>query len=123
MYLRNTWYMAGFVDEIDAGRLLSRTLLDTPLVFFRSADGAVASLADRCPHRFAPLSKGRLCDGGAASNAHTMGCDSIALGACVHNPHSKGSIPKAARVESYAAVERHGLLGGGPGSRPWRTRV
>ena len=41
MYLRNTWYVAGFVRRIDAGRLLSRTLLDTPLVFFRSADGAV----------------------------------------------------------------------------------
>ncbi len=110
MYLRNTWYVAGFVDEIDAGRLLSRTLLDTPLVFFRSADGAVASLADRCPHRFAPLSKGRLCDGGASLQCPYHGLRFDSTGACVHNPHSKGSIPKAARVESYAAVERHGLL-------------
>src|SRR6187551_820668 len=110
MYLRNTWYVAGFVDEIDAGRLLSRTLLDTPLVFFRSAHGAVASLADRCPHRFAPLSKGRLCDGGATLQCPYHGLRFDSTGACVHNPHSKSGIPKAARVDSYAAVERHGLL-------------
>jgi vanillate O-demethylase monooxygenase subunit len=85
-------------------------LLDTPLVFFRSADGAVASLADRCPHRFAPLSKGRLCDGGATLQCPYHGLRFDSTGACVHNPHSNSSIPKAARVDSYAAVERHGLL-------------
>src|SRR5690606_40486504 len=32
------------------------TLLDTPLVLFRTGAGKVAALLDRCPHRNVPLS-------------------------------------------------------------------
>jgi phenylpropionate dioxygenase-like ring-hydroxylating dioxygenase large terminal subunit len=34
-----------------------------PLVAFRSQDGRVQLLPDACPHRFAPLSKGKIIDG------------------------------------------------------------
>ena len=119
--IRGTWPVSS--TRSMPGRLLSRTLLDTPLVFFRSAEGAVASLADRCPHRFAPLSKGLLCDGGATLQCPYHGLRFDSMGACVHNPHSKSGIPKAVRVDSYAAVERMGCCGGGQESRPWQTRI
>ncbi len=45
------------------GRPLQRSLLGVPLVLFRSADGQPAALVDRCPHRNAPLSSGRMNDG------------------------------------------------------------
>lgn len=35
-----------------------RMVLGTPLALFRTAQGRVAALADRCPHRNAPLSRG-----------------------------------------------------------------
>ena len=57
MYLKNMWYVAGFPDEI-GDHPIARTLLEQPLVFFRARGGQIAALADRCPHRFAPLSKG-----------------------------------------------------------------
>lgn len=110
MYLRNTWYVAGFAAEIDAGQLLARRLLDQPIVFFRGPEGKVGALADRCPHRFAPLSRGQLCDGGRALQCGYHGLRFDASGACVHNPHAKESVPRAARVASYAAAERYGLL-------------
>jgi vanillate O-demethylase monooxygenase subunit len=50
MYLRDTWYVAGFSTEIDDGRQLERTLLDQPVVFFRKTAGEVAALADRRPY-------------------------------------------------------------------------
>src|SRR5690349_13725445 len=39
-------------------RPLARTLLGQPLALFRTP-GGVGALADRCPHRNAPLSAGR----------------------------------------------------------------
>lgn len=109
-YLRRAWYVAGFADELAAGQLLARTLLDEPLVFFRAPDGRVAALQDRCAHRFAPLSAGTLCDGGAAVQCPYHGLRFDAAGTCVHNPHGSGVIPRAARVKSWPVAERHGLL-------------
>ena len=41
-------------------KLLGRTILKEPVVIYRMADGKVAALADRCAHRFAPLSMGKI---------------------------------------------------------------
>lgn len=108
-WLRNAWYVAGFADEFAAGRPLARTLVGEPLVFFRGEGGALAALADRCPHRFAPLSAGKVCEGGAIECPYhglRFGSD----GRCVHNPHGAGAIPKAAAVRSYAVRERDRLV-------------
>ena len=59
MYLKNAWYVAGWNHHLDDG-LLARTICDEPIVFFRGADGKVGALEDRCCHRSAPLSVGRL---------------------------------------------------------------
>lgn len=109
-YLLNTWYVAGWAHELAPGQLLARTLLDQPLVFFRDAGGQVQALHDRCPHRFAPLSMGRLCDGGQAVQCPYHGLRFDGSGACVHNPHGDGRIPPAARVRSYPVVERYSAL-------------
>lgn len=109
-YLHHAWYVAAFADELAPGQLLARTLLDEPLVFFRQPDGRVAALQDRCPHRFAPLSAGTLCDGGAALQCPYHGLRFDGTGSCVHNPHGTGAIPKAARVAPWAVTERDGLL-------------
>ena len=59
MYLRNAWYVAAWDTDITDG-LSARTILGDPIVFFRTEDGAVAALEDRCCHRGAPLSLGRM---------------------------------------------------------------
>ena len=107
-YLRNTWYVAAWDDEVDAGTLLSRRLLDQPVVLFRDSQGTPQALTDRCPHRFVPLSKGKLC--GNAIQCAYHGLEFEGSGACTKNPHGDGAIPKAARVKSYPIVERHSLL-------------
>jgi vanillate O-demethylase monooxygenase subunit len=108
-YLRNTWYMAGFADELSAEQpLLSRRLLDEPVVFFRDAAGALHALHDRCPHRFAPLSLGSLRDDTLECAYHGLrfGTD----GRCAFNPHGDGATPKAAQVRTYPVCERHGVI-------------
>lgn len=58
--LRNTWYVAAWAHEVAPGGLLARRILDEALVLWRSADGAPVAQLDRCPHRLAPLSAGRV---------------------------------------------------------------
>ncbi|MGH7289247.1 MAG: Rieske 2Fe-2S domain-containing protein, partial [Myxococcota bacterium] len=52
------WYVACRSEELDAAPL-ARTVLGTPLVLFRGAEGRPGALLDRCPHRNFPLSQGR----------------------------------------------------------------
>ena len=59
MFLRNYWYVAAWDHEI--GREpLGRTLLGEPVVMFRKQDGTPVAFEDRCCHRRAPLSLGRV---------------------------------------------------------------
>jgi phenylpropionate dioxygenase-like ring-hydroxylating dioxygenase large terminal subunit len=58
-YPLNCWWVAGFSDEI-VHDLVGRWLLDTPVLLYRKSDGTVSAMEDRCPHRAAPLSMGRL---------------------------------------------------------------
>ena len=58
-FLRNAWYAAAWGHEVGT-EPFARKLLDRPIVFFRRKDGKVAALQDRCPHRFVPLSRGRV---------------------------------------------------------------
>ena len=105
-YLRNAWYPAAWGNEV-SDNLLSRVLLDSPIVLFRSKDGVAAALDDRCPHRFAPLSRGLCTDGVIRCGYHGLRFD--ASGACVESPYST-TPPARVRVRSYPLVERDGLL-------------
>jgi phenylpropionate dioxygenase-like ring-hydroxylating dioxygenase large terminal subunit len=109
-YLRNAWYVAGLADEFTPGTLVARTLLGQAMVLFRNAEGGIAALADRCPHRFAPLSAGTLCDDGNSVQCPYHGLRFGADGACVHNPHGAGQIPKAAAVPTWVVREKHRLV-------------
>jgi len=108
-YLRNAWYVAGFADEFVPGAIVARTLLGQALALFRTAEGGIAALADRCVHRFAPLSAGRVRDGGASIECPYHGLRFGADGRCVHNPHGNGHIPRASDVASRVVREKHRL--------------
>ena len=58
-FLRNQWYTAATSAEL-GDKPLARTICNEPLVIFRSGNGNVAVLTDRCPHRKAPLSSGEV---------------------------------------------------------------
>jgi phenylpropionate dioxygenase-like ring-hydroxylating dioxygenase large terminal subunit len=107
-FIRNAWYAAGWSHELADAALLPRKFLNEPVVLFRDPSGTAVALADRCPHRFVPLHKGRLKDGVLECGYHGLCFDST--GACVSNPHGDHAIPKAARVNSYRVVERDGIL-------------
>ena len=60
-YIENTWYAAGWEHHVaEADNKLARTICETPLVFYQSDNGDYVALDDRCCHRAAPLSTGRI---------------------------------------------------------------
>jgi vanillate O-demethylase monooxygenase subunit len=95
------WWVAARGDEVTE-KPLARWLLDTPVVLYRLSDGAPAALYDRCPHRWAPLSEGRV-DGDAIVCPY-HGMEFGADGACTRVPTQK-MMPKNARVQSFAVRE------------------
>ncbi|WP_293882116.1 aromatic ring-hydroxylating dioxygenase subunit alpha [Sphingomonas sp.] len=105
-YLRNSWYVAAWSREI-ADKPFARTMLDEDIVLYRGADGAVAALEDRCPHRHLPLSMGSVTPAGLQCGYHglVMGGD----GRCVSVP-SQQAAPPNARVKAYVVVERYGWV-------------
>lgn len=108
-FLRNVWYAAAWAEEIH-GALKARTVVGIPIVLFRPPARAPVALADTCPHRFAPLSRGALI--GAEVECGYHGLRFGADGRCSHNPHGKaGEPPPAAlRVRAFPAVDRHGVV-------------
>jgi phenylpropionate dioxygenase-like ring-hydroxylating dioxygenase large terminal subunit len=107
MFLKNAWYVAAWSSELN-DQLLSRRILDEPLVIFRKGDGTPAALFDRCPHRFAPLHRGKLQNDTLQCGYHGL-CFNT-KGECILNPNGEGTIPKAAKVRSYRVVERNQFI-------------
>jgi phenylpropionate dioxygenase-like ring-hydroxylating dioxygenase large terminal subunit len=105
-YVRNAWYVAAWSDGLLDGQLVARTIMDEPIVLYRRADGGVGAIEDRCAHRFAPLSMGKIV-GGDRIQCPYHGLEFDDSGACVYNPHGTKNIPTKARVKSYSAVEKH----------------
>ena len=58
-FVKNAWYVAGWADEF-RDTLRSIRILNHNIVTFRSSNGSVVALDDRCPHKYLPLSKGQL---------------------------------------------------------------
>ncbi len=106
-YVRNLWYVAAWQEEVDRVPILARTLLDDPWLIYRTQDSQYAMIFDRCPHRFAPLSRGKRSGDDIACGYHGLTFDRH--GKCVLNPFSK-VIPKNAAVPTRRAVARYGIL-------------
>ena len=111
-FLRNTWYMIGWANELDLG-FVHRTIIGENILVYRLSDGSIAAIEDRCPHRFVPLHRGRQIGDIIECGYHGLcfGAD----GRCVKNPVEDAIIPKAARVRTFPAVSRYGVLWVWPG--------
>ena len=103
------------MDELQAlgVRPLGRTICNERMVFFRGPEGKVAAVEDFCPHRGAPLSLGKVCDGKLVCGYHglEMGCE----GKTVHMPGQR--VRGFPAIKSYAVIERYGFVWVWPGDQ------
>lgn len=52
-YLSHCWYMVAWSRDVNSTPT-PLTLLNEPVVLYRTEDGAVVVMEDRCPHKLAP---------------------------------------------------------------------
>ncbi len=104
-FVRNAWYVAGWASEFD--RTLRRsTILGDDIVMFRSEDGQVVAMRDRCPHRQLPLSMGHLMPGDAIQCGY-HGLTFDRTGACIRAP-GQDNIPNTC-VHAYPVHEKNDI--------------
>jgi phenylpropionate dioxygenase-like ring-hydroxylating dioxygenase large terminal subunit len=103
MYVRNSWYVAAWDHEIGRS-MMRRIILDEPVVIYRTLDGRAVALEDRCCHRQAPLSMGKLIGNTVKCPYHGLEFDPS--GKCVKIP-SQDFVPGSAKVKSFPVVEKN----------------
>ena len=105
MFVRNAWYCAGWDYSVTLARdaVVARQIAGERVVLFRTPDGRVHALEDRCPHRQAALSLGR-------KEGDTLRCMYHGLrfatdGRCVEVP-ARVRIPERAQIRVFPVVEK-----------------
>lgn len=114
MFPKNCWYVAATTSELQPGGVVSRIICEIPMALFRSQEGQVGVLLDRCPHRLFPLSAGRVEGEGLRCAYH--GLVFATDGQCREIP-TQPEIPVNACATAYPVREQHGLIWVWPGDK------
>lgn len=99
---KNGWYVAAFCNEIGED-LLSRWILNQPVVLYRKGDGTAVAVQGRCPHRHYPLGASLRVGDAIQCGYHGITFDSA--GKCTFVP-SQEKIPGVYTIKAYPLVER-----------------
>lgn len=104
---RRFWYPVVPMEALTA-EPLAFELLGEAIVVWLDENGGVAAVRDRCCHRTAKLSLGKVCSGKLACSYH--GWEFDGTGACVRVPQLKPgmTIPATYKVQAYACTVRYG---------------
>ncbi len=107
--LRRGWLPVGGPDEFALDTPKRVELLGEGVVVVRNTSG-FSAFADRCSHRNARLSDGRIVDGCLECPYHGWRFD--ANGRCAHIPALGvgATVPPAAHLSGYRVQERYGLV-------------
>jgi phenylpropionate dioxygenase-like ring-hydroxylating dioxygenase large terminal subunit len=106
MFLKNSWYAAGWRHEFPAEQIVPMTIIGEHIALWRDSAGLLHAQADLCPHRLAPLSHGRV-------EGDTLRCMYHGLrfgtdGTCVEVP-GQASIPASVCVRTYPLIEKYSV--------------
>jgi len=108
--LRNYWYPILLSEDLTQERPVAVNCLGESLVVWRDADGYPGVLFDRCPHRAAKLSAGRILEGHLQCAFHGLRFDKT--GQCTLIPWEPEESPsrKEVYVQTYPAKELGGYI-------------
>jgi phenylpropionate dioxygenase-like ring-hydroxylating dioxygenase large terminal subunit len=107
--LRRGWFAVAHSKDLAAP--VKTRILDVELVVFRDEKGQARVASNQCPHRGAALSMGQVVGDGIQCAYHGWQWHGE-TGRCLHIPAigPNGAIPPAARLKTYHAHERYGLV-------------
>jgi phenylpropionate dioxygenase-like ring-hydroxylating dioxygenase large terminal subunit len=111
---QEVWYPVFFLDDLGKNRPNSFTLLEENLViWWDKSEQQWRVFADKCPHRLAPLSEGRINEDGLLECPY-HGWTFSGKGNCEYIPQqlANGSAEKSPRacVKSFPTAIQHGML-------------
>jgi nitrite reductase/ring-hydroxylating ferredoxin subunit len=107
--LRHCWQPVARVEDLEDGPQRA-VLLGEALAVFLTENGEAAVVADRCAHRGASLSMGKVCGGSIQCPYH--GWEWAGDGSCTRVPSlaDQRQIPPLARIPSYPCRVQWGLV-------------
>lgn len=101
------WYPLAWSDEIAPGKVIGRQFAGQPIALFRTRDGVLAALEDRCAHRQVPLHLGVVAGQTLKCGYHGWAYDQG--GTCIDVPYL-GSCRLPNGVKSYPVREASGMV-------------
>lgn len=101
-FIYDHWYICAWREELTT-KPLQRWILNQPIALFRTESGDPAAIADRCPHRGAPLTSGTVRGEALECGYHGLTFDKS--GKCVRVP-GRDSVPPTFRTRAYPIVEK-----------------
>jgi phenylpropionate dioxygenase-like ring-hydroxylating dioxygenase large terminal subunit len=106
----NQWYAIIESREVRRGKITAVIRMGEQLIAWRDPSGQVTVMSDRCPHRGAALSAGKL--SGSCVQCPFHGFEYDASGACTLVPANgrEAAPPKALHVKAYPTREAHSLI-------------
>ncbi|ORY51059.1 ISP domain-containing protein [Rhizoclosmatium globosum] len=119
--MRNHWYPLILSTTLKPDAPQGYHILGDPIVMYRDpATNEAITLADKCPHRSAPLSVGRIMDGKLECRYH--GWQFETNGVCSKVP-SNPKIPANAKIRKYPTVESEGFVWSYSVREDWIPRI
>jgi phenylpropionate dioxygenase-like ring-hydroxylating dioxygenase large terminal subunit len=108
--IRNQWYAILSSKEIPRKGIVSFKRMGERLAFWRDDNNEIACIFDRCCHRGASISSGKVVDGHAQCPFHGFEYSADGKVTCIPALGRKKEVDSRFKVNSYVAVERYGLI-------------
>lgn len=108
----NQWYVVLESKQLPRGKLIGVTRLGEKMVFWRNKKNKITCLRDKCIHRGAALSVGRICRDGNTIECPFHGLQYNSSGRCTIIPANgkNNSVPKHFKIHSYPVKEDFGFI-------------
>jgi phenylpropionate dioxygenase-like ring-hydroxylating dioxygenase large terminal subunit len=106
-WVQDSWYVIAWDHEIppiESAEIFTRTVLNVPIIVYRTASNQLVAIEDRCCHRAAPLSKGKR--EGDCVRCGYHGLKFNAQGQCIEAP-GIAIVPAKAFVKTYPVIEKN----------------
>jgi phenylpropionate dioxygenase-like ring-hydroxylating dioxygenase large terminal subunit len=106
-WVQDSWYVIAWAHEIPSiasAEIFTRTVLNVPIIVYRTANNELVAMEDRCCHRAAPLSKGKR--EGDCIRCGYHGLKFNARGKCIEAP-GIAVVPEKAYVKTFRVIEKN----------------
>jgi phenylpropionate dioxygenase-like ring-hydroxylating dioxygenase large terminal subunit len=108
--MKDHWYAVLETREVKKRKPLGVKRLGERLVFWRDDDGILSCMADRCVHRGAALSSGKVVANRIQCPFHGFEFDHKGRCQCIPANGRLSPVPKAFQMQSFPVREAHGFI-------------